>query len=883
MAKYLLALVWPWYVLFALCSGQADAYIANDRWFRTATNISTGSLGTPITLTWSFAPDNTLISGNTTGTTVPSNLLNFLDTNLGVGPGGSDLTERPWFPIFEQSFNRLSALSGVTYIYEPNDDARAFSDTNNARGVLDTRGDIRLGGKSYGSGSNILASNYFPDFGEMMINTDQVTRFTNSTNNSRLFRNTLMHEVMHGIGISHVESSNAAFLIEPILSTGFDGPQLDDLLAMQRLYGDVYEKNGGNDVVGNATFLGTLSPTNPIQIGTLGNSTAIAASQIDFLSIDDDSDTDFFSFSLTERLHVSLDLTPRGATYMVGPQGGTQSPLNTLTLSDLSLALFDINGTTLLDLANANSAGGAEQIQRQLLPGTYFARVKGAQNDIQLYGLGVSASLPVPTQLVWVGNFGSTWDTGITPNFSAGSGMATFLEDDHVRFDDSSSVKTVFLNGELAAGDILISTAGTYFFTGSGSIVAGNLTIDGGGFVVLANSGNSYSGETRVLAGTLIILGDTNAMHSPITIASGATLTMDATDAASMTSSFTIEAGGTLQIGTATSTTNVFPDAPTGVFNSGTIRVLASETLSAVAGGGQIEVVQGTTTLLANPAFAGNLTVQSGAVAKVDDGAGLGSAATSVLVESGGLLRLAEGGMFSQSFEVAAEATIELLGADPLSDSARLSGLGQVDGALTMPGTIAPGSSTTLAGSLSFTDDLTLVESSHLEFQLGGATAGVDFASLLVTGEALLAGTLDVALTNQFMPTADSSFELLSAAAGVIGVFDALLLPALESNLEWSIVYNDFSVRLLIASTIIFLPGDFNFDGTVDAADYTVWRDGLDITYTLDDFNLWRDHFGQSAGSSVLGASSAGAVPEPAMLVLVSAIALAFSGHRSRR
>ena len=41
------------------------------------------------------------------------------------------------------------------------------------------------------------------------------------------------------------------------------------------------------------------------------------------------------------------------------------------------------------------------------------------------------------------------------------------------------------------------------------------------------------------------------------------------------------------------------------------------------------------------------------------------------------------------------------------------------------------------------------------------------------------------------------------------------------------------------------IPGDFNFDGFVDAADYVTWRktDGTPAGY-----NVWRTHFGQPAG-----------------------------------
>jgi hypothetical protein len=54
------------------------------------------------------------------------------------------------------------------------------------------------------------------------------------------------------------------------------------------------------------------------------------------------------------------------------------------------------------------------------------------------------------------------------------------------------------------------------------------------------------------------------------------------------------------------------------------------------------------------------------------------------------------------------------------------------------------------------------------------------------------------------------------------------------------------------------LPGDFNHDGTVDAADYVVWRKGLGTTYTQDDYNTWQANFGAS-----LSTGSSSAFPPP--------------------
>jgi Tol biopolymer transport system component len=65
-------------------------------------------------------------------------------------------------------------------------------------------------------------------------------------------------------------------------------------------------------------------------------------------------------------------------------------------------------------------------------------------------------------------------------------------------------------------------------------------------------------------------------------------------------------------------------------------------------------------------------------------------------------------------------------------------------------------------------------------------------------------------------------------------------------------------------------PGDFNHDGKVNAADYTVWRNGLGSTYTADDYGIWKSHFG-AGGSSAEATPSQAAVPEPASCVFVFA------------
>src|SRR5690606_26899319 len=77
------------------------------------------------------------------------------------------------------------------------------------------------------------------------------------------------------------------------------------------------------------------------------------------------------------------------------------------------------------------------------------------------------------------------------------------------------------------------------------------------------------------------------------------------------------------------------------------------------------------------------------------------------------------------------------------------------------------------------------------------------------------------------------------------------------------------------------LPGDFNNDGRVDAADYTVWRNNLGGSESVlngngsgnsvvdaEDYNLWKTHFGTTAGAGALGLASS-QVPEPSSIVLL--------------
>ena len=369
-----------------------------NRWSTTTTDGSGLGQGDATTLTWSIVPDGTSIPGDTGEPTSNSTLIAFLGTLYGVTTNDADLTDEPWFPLFDSYLNRWGELSGLSYIYEASDDGATFS---SSPGVSGARGDIRISGHSIDgqTGGNVLAYNFFPDNGDMVIDTDNTTLFGDTTNNSRAFRNVLAHEHGHGLGVNHVcpvIGGADGRLMEPFINTSFDGPQFDDILAVQRGYGDALEQNGGNDTSGNATDLGTILAGQTVLRGTDGIDNRVAFSETDFVSIDDDSDTDVFTFTFGPGLGLDVLLTPRGPSYLSGvqnPDGSCSagSLFDASSQSDLTLEILDTNGTTVLATANATGLGAAESISNLILPtGTYFARVTGAANAAQMYELGVT-------------------------------------------------------------------------------------------------------------------------------------------------------------------------------------------------------------------------------------------------------------------------------------------------------------------------------------------------------------------------------------------------------------------------------------------------------------------------------------------------------------
>jgi hypothetical protein len=370
-----------------------------DPWLTTASGSRPGGNGTAATITWSIVPNGTTtINSTTSSATAPSNLVSFMNTNFGGNPAQTNLTLQPWFHIFTDAFGRWSQLGGVNFVFEPNDDGVSHpGDENN--GVLGVRGDIRLAGANITGSSSILAFTYLPPSGsDMVLDTTETSFFGNSSTNYINFRNTLMHELGHAFGVLHV-SSTSALLMAPVIDTTFDGPQLDEVRAVQYFFGDANEKSNGG--LGNGTFaraisLGAIAPGGTKTIGAAANvpTQAISPAAVDFVSISNVDDADFYSFSVSGPTELSATLTPRGGEFEQASQGFTPTSFDANARNNLTLAMLATNGTTTLATANATPAGGVESIGGLILPaaGTYFTRITGADDTIQLYELSLTAT-----------------------------------------------------------------------------------------------------------------------------------------------------------------------------------------------------------------------------------------------------------------------------------------------------------------------------------------------------------------------------------------------------------------------------------------------------------------------------------------------------------
>ncbi|MEN1678509.1 MAG: retropepsin-like aspartic protease [Planctomycetota bacterium] len=136
-----------------------------------------------------------------------------------------------------------------------------------------------------------------------------------------------------------------------------------------------------------------------------------------------------------------------------------------------------------------------------------------------------------------------------------------------------------------------------------------------------------------------------------------------------------------------------------------------------------------------------------------------------------------------------------------------------------------------------------------------------------------LDGTLEVDLSTGSQDlTIGDLFTIITAGDELFGQFENLVLPY---EYDWQVNYSATDVTLEVIGENAL--GDFNGDGLVNPADYTVWRDGYNTQFTIGDFLDWKNAMLGGGGGA-----SRGLVPEPGAAALLLMAAPLFGRVRRR-
>ena len=222
--------------------------------------------------------------------------------------------------------------------------------------------------------------------------------------------------------------------------------------------------------------------------------------------------------------------------------------------------------------------------------------------------------------------------------------------------------------------------------------------------------------------------------------------------------------------------------------------------------------------------------------------------------------------------------------AQPITLAGFIKGVGTLNH-VSVTGTLAPGFSpaSLYVGSVNYLG--------ALEIEIGGASPG-SFDRVIHSGAADLGGTLQVSLINDFSPTHGQRFDILTADP-VEGRFDTHTGMRIGMLPNGKIRFFDPQYTSAALSLVYYeaLPGDANFDGQVNIADYLRidrgfardlhgWANGdFDHNALIDGADFF---IIDNAYLSRFNPSPASAVPEPSAVALFLPAILALL-RRQRR
>jgi autotransporter-associated beta strand protein len=557
--------------------------------------------------------------------------------------------------------------------------------------------------------------------------------------------------------------------------------------------------------------------------------------------------------------------------------------------------LLSANGIVGLGVGNDSfsRALGTAAGQIQITTGGGFAAF-GGNKTVNLGGAGATVT--------WgAGNFvqsGSSLTLGdtnsdATLDFVNGIDLSTAGNDRTILAPDGSAAVDGKVSGVITGG--------------------GNLRKNNPGTLEISNA-NTYTGTTLINAGTLLL---TNATSIPGGIAGANTSGIIFTGTAEnpvptlglgqgdLTSELSA-APGAGQIGVTTGT-------GAGFAAYGATRIVNFKT---VAGSVTQQIVWGTggfptgvlglsatgadaTLDLQNPidlnAGARRVKVANG-TANIDGmlSGVINGAGGSLEKDGGGTLKLTaantyDGGTtISQGRLNVSNTTGSGTGSGPVNVNAgTLGGTGSIAGLVTVASGahIAPGES---IESLDV-GSLTLNIGSILDFELG-APGSPGLTSDLINVSATNGLTVSGGIVNltDVGGLASGTYTLIDYAGTLGGGVGNMTLGTQPVGFGFALVNNPGNTSIDLQVTSLGVPGDYNNNGSVDAADYVLWRAGGPLQNEVDnpgtvnqqDYTEWAARFGNPGAGAGLSDT---AVPEPAALLLLCSVALLCSCPRRPR
>lgn len=527
-------------------------------------------------------------------------------------------------------------------------------------------------------------------------------------------------------------------------------------------------------------------------------------------------------------LDFDLSGSPSGANDQINMTG-------TLAMSGVQMFHFNlINGTlgagTYGLIEGATSSTASSVTLSNNLPAstrqTFTMSQPAAGSNPSYIRLVVSGTA---SSLVWSGTNGNAWDVASTANWNNAGSADVFYNLDQVTFNDTSTNGGVAIGGIVQPATLLVSNNATSF-TFSNGVIGGmtSLVKTGSGALTLAAS-NAYTGGTWISGGGTLQVNNAYALGSGAAALAGSALHFSSVGAGNA-----INASGTSTLQFSAQTANIYTSfalsgsgwlnlgidgndvfTPSGDWSgfSGYIYFTGSKWLRAfsasigsanavwdLGSGGGIYNRDGGYTVYLGALFGGSGSILSGAsTANVNpttyvvgslntnctfNGTLADNASPTALVKTGSAqLTLTGASTFTGGTTVNAGTLCvnstagSGTGTGDLEvfSGATLTGSGIIGSATTIDGgaMLAPGNPT---GTLTFTNNLTLNDSSLLQFDLG-----TNRDAIAVSGDLALTGQLTVTNSGGFGP---GSYPLFTYGGSLN--FGNLVLASAPSGYNYS-------------------------------------------------------------------------------------------------